>query len=81
MEEELFAEFKKCRRCGKELEEDKWISEWDNKDDLNHHYKSLVCECGKKSWVKLDFCGSGHDNMFKKNHLSVESTLRKVREK
>jgi hypothetical protein len=64
----------KCGYCTKDLQEE-WESNWDKE----HHYKIIVCECGKKNWLKVSFHGSGHDN-----HISgespLESAIRKVRE-
>lgn len=51
-------EFKKCRLCGNDLANQPWHSEWDGPQ----HYKTNLCnKCGKKTWVKVNFEGSGHD--------------------
>lgn len=51
-------EFKKCRLCGNDLANQPWQSEWDGPC----HYKTNLCNnCGKKTWVKVSFEGSGHD--------------------
>ncbi len=71
--------FLRCRRCGNELEKEGWVSEWDSLNHTEGHYKSIRCECGKKSWLKVDFSGSGHDNLFDNVDL-IESAVRKVRE-
>ena len=47
-----------CIYCSAELNPDKWESEF----DAELHYKGVVCKCGKKNIIKLDFQGSGHDN-------------------
>jgi len=83
--EEMFKEFElfdclRCRCCGDELNKDEWFSEWDQINHADLHYKSIVCSCGKKTWVKLDFIGSGHDNITKECNASIESAVRKVRE-
>lgn len=62
-----------CSRCGKELIG--WGSEW----DAAHHYKTLVCTCGKKNWVKLDFIGSGHDAVLQERKAAIESAASIVR--
>jgi len=50
---------KKCRTCSNDLEDKPWKSEW----DINHHYKTNICDkCGKKTWLKVDFLGSGDDD-------------------
>lgn len=37
-----------------------WVSDFDFKS----HYKSMVCDCcGRTNHVKMDFMGSGHDNV------------------
>lgn len=49
----------RCVYCGDEESERLWVSEW----NCEHHYKSFICKkCGKKTYVKVDFHGSGHDS-------------------
>jgi hypothetical protein len=71
----------RCIYCSKILEEQKWSSRWDQDRHDIHHYKSIVCECGKHNWVKVDFDGSGHDSVFKKEINVVESSVPKVAER
>ena len=83
--ERVIEEFKKdecvrCHHCGSNIAKEKWDSEWDNKHPDAHHYKSAICECGHKIWVKVDFLGSGHDHLLKENPDPIESMIRKVRE-
>ena len=75
-------EFEKCRcqYCRKDLDKSKLDSEWDPREHEIHHYKHILCDCGKKNWVKVDFSGSGHDNLFSKT-TTLESTVKKVRER
>jgi len=80
--EHAIREFEKCHclYCRKKLNQNKLRSEWDPCEHEIHQYKSIVCECGKKNWVKVDFDCSGHDLLFGKK-ISLESTVRLVREK
>jgi hypothetical protein len=83
--EEILKEFEmfgclRCRCCNNKLDKDKWFSEWDNNNHVDMHYKSIVCSCGKKMWVKLDFLGSGHDHIVEDDNSSIESAVRKVQE-
>lgn len=71
---------KRCLYCKKELDLLKWDSQWDPLHHDVHHYKSIKCSCGKKNWVKMDFDGSGDDQVIQ-GCSSLESTIRKVREK
>ena len=70
----------RCHHCGTEISKSNWNSEWDSSHPGDHHYKSAVCECGKKVWVRVNFHGSGHDEVFKENPDPIESVIRKVRE-
>ncbi len=49
-------------------------------DSADQHYKSFDCLCGKKNWVKMDFLGSGHDDVTKEDS-ELESMIRKVQER
>ena len=76
----IFSE-KRCVYCNAELDLEKWASHWDDLQPENHHYKCVVCDCGKKSWVKVKFDGSGHDEHFVNNKSSIDSIVKKVRER
>ena len=83
--EKVLEEFKidevvRCHHCGFEINKDQWNSEWDTLNSSAHHYKSAVCVCGKKIWVRVNFNGSGHDEVFKENLNPIESVIRIVRE-
>jgi len=67
----------RCCYCRKELDVEQWNSCWDSE----YHYKSIICECGKKNWVRLEFDGSGHDFLFKKDVFPLESTVRRVKDR
>jgi len=57
--DDTFIKTNHCRKCGNNLEEKTWKSEWHAK----HHYKSTICDCcGKKTWIKVHFEGSGDDD-------------------
>ncbi len=62
-----------CPCCGKEFSS--LNSEWDS----GHHYKSLICSCGKKRWVKVDFHGSGHDTVLLERKFAIEPEVSIVR--
>ena len=66
-----------CHRCNVELDKDKWVSEWDS-GNPELHYKSAICECGKKNWVQVDFHGSGHDRHLQDPDKVIESAIKKV---
>ena len=68
-----------CGYCGNNFEKEETKSEWDEKDEQNHHYKSVSCgKCKKENWLKVDFAGSGHDSRI--DEESIESLIRKVQE-
>ena len=46
-----------CVYCSENLSDAEWQSEF----LCNTHYKTTLCNCGKKISVKVDFLGSGHD--------------------
>ena len=59
MEEHFTKKLTQCRKCGNDLEDKPWQSNWEGAQ----HYKTNTCDrCGKKNWVKVDFEGSGHDD-------------------
>jgi hypothetical protein len=66
-----------CHRCNVELDKDKWVSEWDS-GNPELHYKSAICECGKKNWVQVDFQGSGHDRHLQERDKVIASEVNKV---
>lgn len=48
-----------CIYCHSKNKDKKWRSEWNEE----HHYKCFICDtCGKKTHIKVDFHGSGHDS-------------------
>ena len=69
-----------CSKCGQRLDGKGWSSEWDPANPEVLHYKSFICSCGKKNWIKVDFPGSGHDGVLEQQKKEIESTVRQVRE-
>ncbi len=67
-----------CHRCGKEPDKKKWNSEWDPCKPDDHHYKSFVCDCGKKNWVRMNFHSSGHDKALEEDPNPIESSVKRV---
>ena len=68
----------KCGYCHTLLDGLKIRSEWGEKEDL--HYKAFnCCECNKKTWLKLDFEGSGHDSLAEEDVGELESMVSKVK--
>lgn len=59
----------KCIYCGNNLYNKKWISEF----DVERHYKTVICKCGNKNWIRVNFYGSGHDN-WQPNGKKIEKT-------
>ncbi len=48
----------KCMYCKEDLlQREDWRSEFAG----DEHYKSVTCNCGKDSWIRVGFSGSGHD--------------------
>ncbi|MBI2129144.1 hypothetical protein HYU07_02800 [Candidatus Woesearchaeota archaeon] len=47
-----------CLYCGSSLKDKIWDSEF--KGHL--HYKTLICSCGRKAHIRMNFKGSGHDS-------------------
>ena len=48
----------KCMYCKEDLSQrEDWRSEFAG----DEHYKSVTCNCGKESWIRVGFSGSGHD--------------------
>ena len=70
----------KCGYCGNNFDNKEVESQWDEKDEQNHHYKSVSCNnCNKENWQKADFVGSGHDSGIE-DEQSIDSMIRKVQE-
>lgn len=67
-----------CSRCGCELNREQYVSEWDPSQPQDHHYKSFQCECGKKNWLKMNFPGSGHDQILIDHEKEIRSMIKKV---
>ncbi len=59
-----------CPYCSRSLGDKEFRSEFENP----FHYKTTVCECGKKISVKVNFDGSGHDNWNKKKTIETRLT-------
>jgi len=68
-----------CNRCGEKLNDKRWDSEWDPCHPEVHHYKSILCDCGKKNWLRMNFLGSGHDRI-QEDPNPIESSVKKVQE-
>ncbi|MBI2135666.1 hypothetical protein HYU06_01185 [Candidatus Woesearchaeota archaeon] len=48
----------KCMYCKEDLaNREDWRSEFAG----DEHYKTVTCNCGKESWIRVGFSGSGHD--------------------
>lgn len=48
-----------CIYCNQGLGKNNWGSEWEGEQ----HYKTTKCSCcGRKIRIKVDFCGTGHDD-------------------
>lgn len=47
-----------CIYCNEQLDSEKWSSVFAQ----IHHYKCVLCKCGKENCVKVDFAGTGHDS-------------------
>ena len=52
-----------CPYCKESLKEKEWKSHF----ELEHHYKTTDCKCGKTISIKVDFHGSGNDEWNKKS--------------
>ncbi len=69
----------KCEYCLEEVDKDLWCSKWCERE--HEHYKILKCpHCKKDNWLNVDFHGSGHDPVLKKEESELESVVRKVQE-
>ena len=64
-----------CRHCGEELDQENWVSEWDNQDPFHNHYKSNTCACGEKKWIRVDFAGTGHDRVLQDKITTIDSAM------
>ena len=69
-----------CSKCNTAIESSAWVSEWCPTHPDVFHYKSFHCDCGKKNWIKVDFHGSGHDEVFEQRDKELKSAIRKVNE-
>ena len=67
-----------CSRCGIELNRENWAKEWDEHHP-GYYYKTFICACGKKNWIKIDILSSGHEQLLEGGEVSLESSVRKVR--
>jgi hypothetical protein len=63
-----------CNYCSQELNLLDVKSEWDTD---NRHYKLLICSCGKKNWVKVDYFGSGHEKEWSELESIVQLVVQK----
>lgn len=67
-----------CDYCNSSFQVEECTSEWGDRDE--QFYKTLpsCTDCGKKSWRKMDFEGSGHDNILEQTEESeLESMIGK----
>ncbi|MBU0460151.1 MAG: hypothetical protein KKH52_01285 [Nanoarchaeota archaeon] len=67
-----------CSRCHEELGRDNWAKEWDEQSP-EFYYKTFICNCGKKNWIKLDFLSSGHESVLENGETQIESSSRVVK--
>lgn len=69
-----------CMYCSHDLSGLHWLSHF----EIEHHYKSVICVCGRRNMIKVRFYGSGHDT-WKTNirgaATSFEQTVEKEHEK
>lgn len=65
-----------CPYCKIELKGG-WYSEF----HIETHYKNLICECGKKNWIRVNFIGSGHDSFRLGNKKTIEDRLESEKRK
>lgn len=63
-----------CPYCWRPLSEN-----WESEFQFDKHYKTTVCECGKKVTVRVNFFGSGHDYWHKKNITSLEGMIKELK--
>ena len=57
-----------CIYCGRFFDRGRWVS----RHDINFHYKTIKCKCGKETRITVKFIGSGHDNWDKKGWISIK---------
>lgn len=57
-----------CAYCGINISDFEWLSEFFG----SNHYKVTSCTCGKENRVKIQFCGSGHDNFNQEKNLEMK---------
>ncbi len=74
--EHLPFEGAKCGYCHGAFEKEDFSAEWGDREE--QHYASVQCgDCGKKSWVDLEFEGSGHASL-ELEECELESMVSKV---
>ena len=56
-------QLKTCPYCGKTPDIRNFRSAF---NEMNGHYKDMVCGCGKSISIKVPFAGSGHDSWNKR---------------
>ena len=67
-----------CLYCQSDLIDSSWNTEW---GDSEQHYKSIKCNsCDKKNWLKVNYLGSGHDNVME-DDTGLEGMVKKVNER
>jgi len=57
-----------CIYCGRFFDKDRWTSE----HEINFHYKTIKCECGKEARITVNFIGSGHDDWDRKGRITIQ---------
>ena len=61
-----------CSYCLKSTKEIEWKSEF----EIEIHYKSGKCDCGKELKIRMPFYGSGHDTLNEhKKKKSIEDKI------
>ncbi|NQV08624.1 hypothetical protein HQ529_02085 [Candidatus Woesearchaeota archaeon] len=61
-----------CIYCGDKLSNKRWISEF----DFLRHYKTVLCKCGVKNWIRKGFISSGHEHdNWKPNGKLISGTI------
>ena len=61
-----------CFYCLKNSSELDWKSEF----EMEIHYKSCKCDCGKELRIRMPFYGSGHDSInVSKKKKSIEDKI------
>ena len=73
----LLEESLNCDYCAHPMHKNCCHSHWEG----GVHYVVHDCNCGSKSWMKIDLLGFDPVKSFQKNKDVVESTFRKVFER